>query len=129
MKNKHILEEMIQIFGKQKFDWMGYKITPQNYISYHHILEKRNGGKETVDNGAILSKDSHILLHKLEQINYDLYLHWQLLFININEKKAPLDDDSLWEIEVLLKETKDFFVSLKDDRVLSLIRKLPQELE
>lgn len=28
-------------------------------LTYHHILEKRNGGRATVQNGAILSEENH----------------------------------------------------------------------
>lgn len=28
-------------------------------LTYHHILEKRNGGKATVENGALLSAENH----------------------------------------------------------------------
>lgn len=121
MKNKKVLDEMLKIFNYPKKDWMGFTITKKNYISYHHILEKRNGGIESVDNGAILSRTSHLLLHKLEDINYDLYLNWQVLFLDINASKKPIDEYYYNEIEALKKETKIFFISLKDERYKSLI--------
>ncbi len=103
---------MLRIYGNPKTDWMGYKITQKNYVSYHHILEKRNGGIESVDNGAILSRTSHKLLHKIEQINYDLYLEWQLLFLEINHYRKPLDSELIGKIGHLKRETKEFFISL-----------------
>lgn len=112
---------MLKIFNYPKKDWMGFTITKKNYISYHHILEKRNGGIESVDNGAILSRTSHLLLHKLEDINYDLYLNWQVLFLDINASKKPIDEYYYNEIEALKKETKIFFISLKDERYKLLI--------
>ncbi len=117
MKDKKVMQELIRLFNP-KIDWMGFIITPKNYISYHHIDEKRNGGKETVDNGAILSRTSHMLLHKIEHFNKDLYLKWQLLFIDINLTRKPLTEDTLQRICELTLETKDFFISInKLDRI------------
>ena len=111
MKNKKVLEAMIAIFESKKIDWMGFKITKSNYRSYHHIDEKRNGGQESIDNGAILSRDSHKLLHLIEEKYYDLYLQWQLLFIDINNLRKPIDDTTLKRILQLQKETLLFVKS------------------
>lgn len=119
MKNKHVLEEMLIIFGYPKKDWMGYKFSKKNYISYHHILEKRNNGIESIDNGALLSRTSHLLLHKIELINYDLYLKWQILFMEINASRKPLDDYFYVKIAELKKETKEFFVSFNEIKNIS----------
>ena len=59
MKNPEILIEMYKIYGKPTVDWMGFKVTKNNHITYHHIKEDRNGGLETVENGALLSAENH----------------------------------------------------------------------
>ena len=33
-------------------------------LTYHHIFEKQYGGKATVENGALLTEEHHIWLHK-----------------------------------------------------------------
>ena len=33
-------------------------------LTFHHIKEKRNGGKATVENGALLSEENHIWFNK-----------------------------------------------------------------
>ena len=33
-------------------------------LTYHHILEKHNGGKATVENGALLSAENHAWFNK-----------------------------------------------------------------
>lgn len=33
-------------------------------LTYHHILERRNGGKSTVENGALLSAENHAWFHR-----------------------------------------------------------------
>ncbi len=112
MKNKKVLEEMLEIYGYPKIDWMGYKFSSNNYVSFHHIDEKRNGGCETIDNGALLSRTSHVLLHIIEHCNYELYMKWQCLFIDFNACRRPLNEYQIEEIMELRKETKDFFISL-----------------
>lgn len=124
MKNRKVLDEMLRIFGYPKKDWMGYKISKKNYISYHHILEKRNDGEETIDNGALLSRTSHQLLHKIELINYDLYLEWQCLFLDLNNLKRPLTENEYAKIGALKNETKNFFASLNNNSTLLLTREL-----
>lgn len=73
MKDKQILLEMFKIYGKPTKCWMGYPITAKNYISFHHITEKRNGGKDEISTGALLSRKSYEMLHQIEQIDINLY--------------------------------------------------------
>ena len=120
MKNKKVIEEMLIIWGNPKKDWMGYNISKKNYVSYHHINEKRNGGLETIENGAILTRTSHLLLHRIELLNYDLYLEWQLLFLDINKSRKPLDDYFIGRIGHLKRETKEFYASLNEQVKLTL---------
>lgn len=128
MKNKSVMRDMLLIYNNSAYDWMGYKYSDYNYISYHHILEKRNGGNESIDNGALLSRTSHILLHRIEHYNYDLYLEWQNLFKYFNYLKRPLELEEFQFIYELRCKTKDFFMSIKkplqDQSTLRLSREL-----
>ena len=75
--NKRAKEKLIELYGKKCFiDKLHLrKDTERKYTSkgqmkrmkqltYHHILERRNGGKATVENGALLSNENHIWFHK-----------------------------------------------------------------
>lgn len=42
-------------------------------LNYHHLHKKCDGGKETVENGAILSRGPHTWLHKLEESDIQQY--------------------------------------------------------
>lgn len=33
-------------------------------LTYHHIIEKRNGGQATIENGALLSAENHMWFNK-----------------------------------------------------------------
>ena len=100
--HRYVLKEMKGIFypkGARYIDWMGYPITNENKPSYHHIKKveelKRDNydSKATVENGAILGKRSHEILHHLEYEDYELYECWNYLFRVINDMRTyPIDD-------------------------------------
>lgn len=74
MSNKRAKERLIQLYGAECFieklhlrkDTEPRKYTSKGQykrmkqLTYHHIKEKKNGGKATVENGAILSEENHI---------------------------------------------------------------------
>lgn len=74
MSNKRAKERLIQLYGAECFieklhlrkDTEPRKYTSKGQrkrmkqLTYHHIKERRYGGKATVENGAILSEENHI---------------------------------------------------------------------
>ena len=57
-----------------KYDWLGFKITEDNYLTGHHIKSRSNGGEDSVDNMALLSVLSHRYLHEcIELYDIDTY--------------------------------------------------------
>ena len=78
MKNKTAKEILIELYGPECFiDKLHLRVDnqPKRYTSkkqlkemkrltYHHIKEKRNGGKATVENGALLSEENHQWFNK-----------------------------------------------------------------
>lgn len=124
--NNEILKQMKKIYylkGKEYIDWMGFKITEENKPSYHHIkkaetLRKDNEDDEaTIENGAYLGKKSHEMLHKLENIDKDLYDAWNYLFLVINKMKCyPIDD-----VLKMMYELKDKTIEvLNNDKIKKL---------
>lgn len=93
---KGVLREMIEIYGTNGVDWMGFQLSRHNPYTFHHIKEKCNRGKCEINNGAILTKNAHRLLNILEKNYPDAYRDYQILFNRINESKKPISDD-LWE--------------------------------
>lgn len=104
--NKKVLHEMKDIYYGNKepyIDFMGNKITNDNYPTYHHVEKKadlKKAGKKTtptVMNGAYLGKRSHELLHRLEYIDYDLYDCYNYIFeVIIRMGIYPIDD--VWKM-------------------------------
>lgn len=65
--NKDAKIKLINDFGEMCF-LLG-NITKKNMLTYHHILAKRNGGKATYDNGALLCLCEHQMFNVLENKN------------------------------------------------------------
>ena len=63
---REILRLMINLYNIHKIDWMGYKVCKENPYTYHHLKKKCHGGKETIENGAALTKIAHEYLHIVE---------------------------------------------------------------
>lgn len=70
------------------YDFMGYSPYPGNRFTYHHlILSKRLGGPITRWNGAILcGQTAHPYLHKIEEIDYDVFCSLTSEMIDMNFK-------------------------------------------
>lgn len=76
--NKRAKDELIRRYGAECFiEKLHLRLndTPERYTSkgqmkrmqqltYHHIKMKSNGGKATVENGALLSAENHQWFHK-----------------------------------------------------------------
>ena len=74
MSNKKARKKLIKLYGAECFieklhlrkDKEPRKYTSKGQyekmkqLTYHHIQEKKNGGKATVENGALLSEENHI---------------------------------------------------------------------
>ena len=96
-----VLCQLLRIFEPKNIDWMGYKVSKKNPYTYHHILERRYGGKLTVDNGAILSRLAHDHLNYLELYVPEAYDDWQRFFRFINSKKSPLTKEDYEMIKLI----------------------------
>ena len=122
-----VLKAMKKIYYNDmstRYDWMGNLITEDNKPSYHHIVKReellRQGEsiEATVDNGAYLGKRSHELLHRIEQIDYDLYICWNDLFLMIN-RMGCFPPNHVWELIFHLKDiTNDVINEHKSSKKL-----------
>ena len=82
MNNKNVRERLIKLYGNECFIeklHLRKDIKPRKYkskgqmkrmkqLTYHHILERRKGGKATVENGALLSAENHIWFHRQNKV-------------------------------------------------------------
>ena len=129
--NKKAKERLIELYGPECFieklhlrkDKKPRKYTSKGQykrmkeLTYHHIKERRNGGKTTVENGALLSNENHQWFNKQSekaqrQMN-ELFQQYKRL-INIGivvngetlvEKSIEIDMSNF--IEILVIETTE----------------------
>ena len=124
---KQIVKDMIKIYKIDKlgFDFCGYSLQKGDIYTYHHnIIARRNGGPETISNGAILcGKTSHQYLHLIEAKNYDMFSAITSEMIDENVK-GYLDMDNLryildilhcFEREYLATKRKNGEYLIKDE--------------
>ena len=99
---KRVLRIMVDIFQPDGIDWMNFCLAKGNPFTYHHIVEKSNGGDKSLDNGAILTKHAHTLLNMLEKFCPDAYNDLQQVFAKINSSKKPPAEELIREIDEIL---------------------------
>lgn len=120
----YLRNTMKLIYQSNERDWMGVYITRNNPLTFHHIRKKELGGHDQIENGALLTKASHALIHYLEEVNPDLYLMWNAIFTSINQTKKPISKEMYRLIENLKNETVRFISDTANQRTLKMIKKI-----
>lgn len=103
-EERNLIIELSQIFDIKDIDFLGYPITKDNPLQYHHIIFKQNGGKTTIDNGALLTSKSHSLFHKIVNNEYITSKKITREFKKLNESKMPPTVEYYEKIKELLIE-------------------------
>ena len=100
--NSSNLKKMIRIYKPNGLDWMNFALSRRNPYTFHHIVSRSNGGGDDIQNGAILTRKAHDLLHILEYVCPLAYLDLEELFIEINISKKTPDGDIIKKIDNIL---------------------------
>lgn len=100
---KQITKLMVNMYNLKKIDFMGYKVSKDNPYTYHHLIKRCNSGKETIENGAILTKNSHEYLHIVESRDLELYNYINNVLKQINEQGHEPLLRQILAIDYLLK--------------------------
>lgn len=105
-KLKRLKEEMILVYGLKC--WLNelWLPTKKDFLTFHHILEKRNGGKVIWENGALLSRSSHDYLNYLDNEYHRLYQELNDLFLELNKTYKPPTENYYNEINYVLKKKR-----------------------
>ena len=100
-----ITKEMVDEYNlrKLRYDFMGYTFDRTDELSYHHlIIPRRLNGPMTKENGSILVQStSHDYLHRIEMLDYDMFLAITSEMIDENIK-GKLDIENLRRIRDIL---------------------------
>jgi hypothetical protein len=110
---KEVTKELIRIYKPLDLDWLNYRVTRQNPLTYHHIIKRENGGLFTLENGALLSQTGHRYLHIIEYKEIKIYEMLNKMFEIINRQKHAPTQEQREIIEYLLNE---FYQLHKNDR-------------
>lgn len=106
---KQVLIQMLEIYRPDLWDnhcWMDYKLTKDNPYTFHHIKEKRNGGKYIISNGAIITQNAHRYLNYLDYQYHNIYKELNCLFWDLNKTYAPPTEDYYEELKHILKKVR-----------------------
>ncbi len=95
---------MEYIFNPDGFDWLNIEVKKDNKYTYHHIVERKNGGDDSIENGAILTEIAHRFLNVLEQFCPEAYDDLQNIFIKINNSQMPPTKEIVREIDEIMYE-------------------------
>lgn len=103
--NEEILE-MMNIYNTFNFDWMGDEIKTPSDLTRHHITKKQQNGEDSINNYALLTTNSHHLIHYLE-VNYNKeYNLINKLLLELNKSKKEPTEEYLLEMRNILKSVR-----------------------
>ena len=103
---RRLKEEMISVYGN--YCWLNDMWVPKkkDIMTFHHIIEKRNGGKAIWENGALLGSSSHSFLNYLDYKDHKTYNELNWLFFELNKTYAPPTEDYYDEVKFVLSKRK-----------------------
>ena len=87
------------LFGDPNYDWMNFKVTDENKLTFHHIKREWEGGETFNSNGALLTDLAHKYLHAIELNCPTLYNELNLFFTEVNKRRYSPTEDELALIE------------------------------
>lgn len=115
-----ITKEMIKIYNLDKWCFMGYKL--DKTATFHHIVKKEHGGKEEIDNGAVLNPFAHQYLHIIEYKDIGTYEAINRILKVINEQRDRPTKEQLEIISYLLRMFEEDHSNDKSSKGKRLIR-------
>lgn len=102
-----ILNQMIKIYGISEYDWMNFKITKDNPLTFHHIVKKEAGGDKSIDNGALLTRLAHKYIHQIEHDDIKMFYRLNECLQKINDSKESPTEEMISYINYLLEQYED----------------------
>ena len=114
------LKIMLRLWKVETMDWLGYDNLER--YSYHHIKKKSDGGKTTIENGAILHQSSHQYLHTIEFYDLERYIFLNNILKVINKQRSMPSIEQLKEIKLVLLGFQNEFESKLTSRNKLIIK-------
>jgi hypothetical protein len=103
--NEEIIE-MMNIYNTFSIDWMGDEIKNHSDLTRHHIVKKEKNGSNSIDTYALLTTNSHHLIHYLE-VNYNKeYNMINSLLMELNKSRNEPTTEYFLEMNSILKKVR-----------------------
>ena len=99
---KKVLRLIVSKYAVEEYDWMHFKITEDNPLTYHHIKKREHGGKWSVDNGAPLTQEAQSYLHYIEKKDVRTYDEINRVLKEINTQGFGPTEKQIQKIELLM---------------------------
>ena len=115
------LKTMIRLWKVKDIDWMGYE-NKERY-SYHHLKKKSDGGKTTLENGAILHQSTHQYLHTIELYEIEDYIFLNSLLKDINNQRTMPTKEQLEQIKEILLRFQERYKDKENSKGKLIIKK------
>ena len=119
---KKITREMVKIYKPLDYDWLNYKVTQSNPLTFHNIVKKCDGGKEEISNGSLITEIGHQYLHLIEHKEFATYLLLNKIFKIINEQRTAPTKEQRELVEYLLREFESIHKNDKNSKGNNLIQ-------
>jgi len=107
------LDILIKNFDCYDYDWMNFKISENNPLTFHHVNKACEKGKKDLKNGALLTRTAHEYLNIIEELDYERYVELNKLFILINRSGVKPTDEIRYMVDIILNE---FYENHKYDK-------------
>lgn len=107
------IELMQKTYNTYEVDWLGDKINSLSDLTRHHIIKKEKGGEDNINNYALLTRNSHIFIHYLEDNYYNDYNYLNSLFMELNRSLCPPSKEYYEEVRSIVKRVRK---SIKNKR-------------
>lgn len=105
MKNSYIRDLLVYYYGPTC--WLGGQVTEENYLTLHHIKPVRDGGRTTLENGALLSRQKHIEFNMLERAYPEYAEEINNYFLEYRGQYPQEVYERIQELMSLVPELKD----------------------
>lgn len=117
-----VLKQAIKFYKKPTLDWLNYEVTRSNYLTFHHIVKKCDGGKKLLANCALLTLNGHNYLHLIEDREKYRYDYLNNLFYSFYlQGYAPTLEQRI-AVELILEEFERVHMQDKNAKGRYLIR-------
>lgn len=98
-----VKREMERIWGITTTDFMGFELLPEFSLSYHHIKKYEKDGIISINNGALLVKETaHSFVSTIEFYDKKTFAEIQKVLRIINNQRAlPTIEQLIWINSIL----------------------------